>query len=93
MCADGKQFISFNSGFGGATRYFRGEKLVGIAGYSDISPVEKRCECLFESFQGTLETVRCDAPTFEALCGTLRPMAFEAPFAQGTAFCQCDDPS
>jgi hypothetical protein len=91
MCADGKQFISSGGPFGGSTLYFRGESMVGIVNTTDV--VSGRCECPLESFRGTLETVRCDAPTFEALCGSPRPMTFEAPFAQGTAACQCDDPS
>ncbi|MEY2929564.1 MAG: hypothetical protein RL033_313 [Pseudomonadota bacterium] len=88
-CADGKQFISTNGGFGGGTRYFRGEDLVGLTSYTDVGTGP--CQCPFERFRGTLESVRCDTPVFEALCQTASPETFYAPFSQGIAECSCDD--
>jgi hypothetical protein len=88
-CADGKRFISVNGGFGGGTRYFRGEELVGISFSSDVGTGP--CQCAFESFRGTLASVRCDTPVFEALCQTTAPGEFYAPFSQGTVQCSCDD--
>jgi hypothetical protein len=35
-CADGKQSITRAGSFGGDTRYFRGEQLVGVVGYTDV---------------------------------------------------------
>lgn len=91
MCADGKHFIAKNGGFGGQTRFFEGETLVGLGAFSDVGGF---CLCPFEYFSGTLATVRCDAPVFEALCDTVAPAEFHPPFSQGTsAQCQCDDPS
>ena len=91
-CGDGKQFIFQGGGFGGTTQYFKGEKLVGQTNSSDIA--SGPCQCPGESFYGSLQTVRCDAPMYEALCGSTRPTTFEDAFAQGgLAFCQCDDPS
>jgi hypothetical protein len=87
-CADGKQFISISGGFGGGTSYFRGEELVGLAVYTDAGAGP--CQCISESFRGTLASVRCDAPVFEALCPTTDPTEFYAPFSQGTAQCSCD---
>ncbi|MEO8184500.1 MAG: hypothetical protein ABI895_37300 [Deltaproteobacteria bacterium] len=89
-CADGKQSITRAGGFGGGTLYFRGEQLVGVARYTDVGG--EPCQCPFESFQGSLETVRCDGATFEALCADRVPEDFSAPFSQGTAACECDDP-
>jgi hypothetical protein len=88
-CADGKQFLSSNGGFVGGTRYFRGEELVGSTSYTDVGTFP--CQCPFERFQGTLASVRCDRPVFEALCQGTTPTEFYAPFWQGTAQCTCDD--
>jgi len=88
MCADGKQFITENLTFIGRTRYFEGETLVGSAAYADLPSA--LCICGAERFQGTLATIRCDAPVFETLCDSVTT-EFQAPFSQGTAdaYCNC----
>jgi len=35
-CSDGKRFLQRNGGYTGETRYYDGERLVGITSYSDI---------------------------------------------------------
>lgn len=90
VCADGKQFIWQNGGFTGMVRYFEGERLVGVASFTDIYAAQ-RCTCPLLSFRGTLESVRCESPQYEALCETTPPETFEPPFALGTTYCGCDD--
>ena len=47
-CVDGKRFLTRNGGFGGSTRFYRGDRLVGTIGYSDVGRVppagDVRCE-------------------------------------------------
>jgi hypothetical protein len=88
MCADGKLFISANGGYNGSTRYFDGESLVGMVSYTDT--ISGACICPASGFLGSLATVRCDSPVFEALCDTTPPSEFKPDFGQGTSYCRCD---
>jgi len=88
-CSDGKRFIARFGSLVGEAQYFEGETLVGRVSYTDVG--FGPCQCPFERFQGTLESVRCEVQTFEALCGTRQPENLDAPFAQGTASCSCDE--
>lgn len=89
-CADGKQFITSAAAFGGATRFYVNGNLVGISSYTDVGG--EPCQCPFSSFQGTLDTVRCDQPMYESLCGSPRLEAFQPSFTSESG-CECDDRS
>jgi hypothetical protein len=47
-CADGKRFLTKDGRFGGSTRFYRGDRLVGTTGYSDLGSVplagDVRCQ-------------------------------------------------
>jgi hypothetical protein len=89
-CADGKQFITNAGSFAGGTRFYLNGRLVGASAYTDVGG--EPCQCPFSSFQGTLQTVRCDRPMSEPLCGSTRLVDFYPSFSQGAVDCSCDDP-
>jgi hypothetical protein len=47
-CSDGKRFLTKDGAFGGSTRFYRGDRLVGTSGYSDMGQAplagDVRCE-------------------------------------------------
>jgi len=61
-CADGKRFVDLSGAFGGETRFFRGQQLVGIYVWSDIV---SECGCN-PSVQGDTE---CESQASEGICG------------------------
>lgn len=65
-CADGKRLLHRNGGFVSETRYFDGERLVGIVSTGDLGFCPSVCP--FSHYFGSPESVRCDAPSFTALC-------------------------
>ena len=67
QCADGKRLLYRNGGFVSEIRYYDGEQLVGYVGSGDVGICPSVCP--FSHFYGELSNVRCDAPTFEDLCG------------------------
>jgi hypothetical protein len=66
VCADGKRVLYRNGGFSTEIRYYEGEQLVGYVGSGDLGYCPSVCP--FSHFFGTPESVRCEAPSFEALC-------------------------
>lgn len=88
-CADGKQFLTVAGGFAGETRFYWHGALVGFTYDTDVGGAP--CQCPFNGFQGTLASVRCDQPTVETLCDTVRPASFRPGYVP-PAGCECDDP-
>ena len=93
VCADGKRVLYRNGGFASEIRYYDAEQLVGYVGSGDVGFCPSVCP--FSHFFGTPDSVRCDAPRFEALCGSV-PAPTDAsavwmPFANGQAPGGCDE--
>lgn len=92
VCADGKRVLYRNGGFTSEIRYYEGEQLVGYVGSGDVGFCPSVCP--FSRFFGTPESVRCEAPRFEALCERVpAPADGDAvwmPFANGQAPGGCD---
>jgi len=92
VCADGKRVLYRNGGFTSEIRYYEGEQLVGYVGSGDVGICPSVCP--FSRFFGTPESVRCEAPSFEALCDRVPAPADGAavwmPFANGQAPGGCD---
>ena len=91
-CADGKRVLYRNGGFTSEIRYYEGEQLVGYVGSGDVGFCPSVCP--FSRFFGTPESVRCEAPRFEALCERV-PAPAEGvtvwmPFANGQVPGGCD---
>jgi hypothetical protein len=90
-CADGKRLLYRNGGFGSETRYFDAEQLVGYVLTSDVGVCPSVCP--FAHYYGAIDSVRCDAPSFEDLCAdssSLLDVAGLLPFADGQAPGGCD---
>ena len=87
VCADGKRVLYRNGGFTSEIRYYEGEQLVGYVGSGDVGFCPSVCP--FSRFFGTPASVRCEAPSFEALCDRVPAPADGAavwmPFANGQA--------
>jgi hypothetical protein len=86
-CGDGKRTLSRFGIFTSETRYFEGDRLVGVVTSGDVGACPSACP--FSHFYGTLENVRCDSPTFASLCSPPRlasePTQEWLPFADGRA--------
>jgi hypothetical protein len=87
QCADGKRLLYRNGGFGSEIRYFDGEQLVGYVLTSDVGACPSVCP--FSHYYGAIDSVRCDAPSFEDLCASSSSLLDDAevlmPFADGRA--------
>lgn len=87
VCADGKRVLYRNGGFTSEIRYYEGEQLVGYVGSGDVGFCPSVCP--FSRFFGTPESVRCEAPSFQALCERVPAPSEGAtvwmPFANGQA--------
>jgi hypothetical protein len=90
-CADGKQFIVDDGGFAGQTHFYRNGVLVGRSLYTDGG--SDPCQCPYTRFEGTLDSVRCEGPTFEPLCDRKPPQAGYDPGFRPGLFCECDAPN
>jgi hypothetical protein len=92
VCNDGKRVLYRNGGFTSEIRYYDGEQLVGYVGSGDVGICPSVCP--FSRFFGTPESVRCEAPSFEALCESVPAPTDGAgvwmPFANGEAPGGCD---
>lgn len=92
VCADGKRMLYRNGGFTSEIRYYDGEQLVGYVGSGDVGFCPSVCP--FSHFFGTPASVRCEAPSFEALCERVpAPTGADAiwmPFANGQAPGGCE---
>jgi hypothetical protein len=66
QCSDGKRMLYRNGGFTSEIRYFEGERLVGLVASGDVAVCPSVCPS--SNFYGSIEDVRCDAPTLEELC-------------------------
>lgn len=90
VCADGKRVLYRNGGFASEIRYYAGEQLVGYVGSGDVGFCPSVCP--FSHFFGTADSVRCDAPSFEALCQPAPVDGRELwmPFADGQAPGGCE---
>ncbi len=93
QCADGKRLLYRNGGFGSETRYFVGEQLVGAVFTSDVGTCPSVCP--FSHYYGAIDSVRCDAPSFEDLCAgsssVLDDTEVVIPFSDGQPPGGCDD--
>jgi len=92
QCADGKRLLYRSGGFTSEIRYYDGEQLVGYVASGDVGSCPSVCP--FSRFYGSIDDVRCDAPSFDALCGG-EPVPVDAaglwmPFANGRAPGGCD---
>lgn len=87
QCADGKRLLYRNGGFGSEIRYFDGEQLVGYVRTSDVGGCPSVCP--FSHYYGAIDSVRCDAPSFEDLCADSSSLLEDSevlmPFADGRA--------
>lgn len=92
QCADGKRLLYRNGGFGSEIRYYDGERLVGYVASGDVGICPSVCP--FSRFYGRLESVRCDAPTFDDLCEGASSVLSDGqpwmPFADGQAPGGCE---
>lgn len=89
VCSDGKQYLFLDRLLTRFARYFSGERLVGVVFGSDVDG--EHCQCGVGSFLGTLDSIRCAAPTAEPLCSTdPLPRFVEIEFSPGPlSSCSC----
>jgi hypothetical protein len=88
-CADGKDFLYWKLGDTVEVRYYDSDgRPTAVA----VQRATGTCgdPCPLESFYGTLDAVRCEAPEVGALCGVpLRIAASDLPFSEGAPTNAC----
>lgn len=88
-CADGKDFLYWKLGDTAEVRYYDADgRPTAVAVLRALTTCGDPCP--LESFYGTLDAVRCEAPVVGALCGIQVPIGeSDLPFSEGTPTNAC----